>query len=432
MYKITNNDEINDNDYNSNNVRNQIKNREPFAEGEGGYLYKEKYGKVRKVFKSKFAFEGESKVYEKTDGLPNVVKVYKILKRNMHIIMEFVPYNLENLIVGKEKKSFDEFDKNKIVNELISGLISLHDRKIYHNDYKSKNIQITANSGVRIIDFDLSDFGIENSKKRIEEINKLKYIILQILYNTKYYPDTFNNRNKYLQQIDDKKFKKVMAFKRDNLKEMQKYMATVDFNNSGTLVNGAVSLVSGMKKIYYLEKPNTNKPKLKENEEKEKLDNVIKKLTIEWEQKKEDRKLSKAEFCPDCYVEEGIKVKPSECKCNYSSTSNSSNNNTKVKKQNDKKRNDKKEKKSTEVKKQNTSSKLTKSILDKFFTEFKFKNEKECSSGSHSSSYFVKKPVLIKTINKKYPEIRAALPHGYQKLSKDKLCEELYKLRKNI
>ena len=29
------------NDYNSNNVRNQIKNREPFAEGEGGYLYKE-------------------------------------------------------------------------------------------------------------------------------------------------------------------------------------------------------------------------------------------------------------------------------------------------------------------------------------------------------------------------------------------------------
>ena len=61
-----------------------------------------------------------------------------------------------------------------------------------------------------------------------------------------------------------------MAFKRDNLKEMQKYMATVDFNNSGTLVNGAVSLVSGMKKIYYLEKPNTNKPKLKQNDKKDK------------------------------------------------------------------------------------------------------------------------------------------------------------------
>ena len=97
-----------------NNVRNKIEDREPFAEGDGGYLYMEKDGKVRKVFKSKFAFEGESNVYKKTDGIPNVVKVYKILKRNMHIIMEFVPHNLENLIIGKEP-DFDKFDKNKYV-----------------------------------------------------------------------------------------------------------------------------------------------------------------------------------------------------------------------------------------------------------------------------------------------------------------------------
>ena len=77
-------------------------------------IYIKKIWKVRKVFKSKFAFDGESKVYEKTDGLPNVVKVYKILKRNMHIIMEFVPYNLENLIVGKEKKSYPHMLISKI------------------------------------------------------------------------------------------------------------------------------------------------------------------------------------------------------------------------------------------------------------------------------------------------------------------------------
>lgn len=373
MYKIRNNDEINDNDYNANNVRNKIENRKPFAEGDGGFLYKEPNNKVRKVFKSKFAFDGESNVYEKTGGLYNVVKVYKILKRNMHIIMEFVPYNLENLIVGKEDKDFDKFDKSKIVNELISGLISLHERDIYHNDYKAKNIQITTDSSVRIIDFDLSDFGVQNSKKRIDEINKLKYIILQILFKEKYYPDFYNNRNNFLENIDDVKFKKVMTFKRDNLKEMQKYMGNVDFNNSGTLINDTFSLISGAKKIYYLENVNVKK----QNSKVTKTENV-KKTNIKIEKMK----------------------KP---------------NTIKVKKEN--------------VKKEEVKPKLTKSILDKFFTEFKFKNEKECSSGSHSSYHFIKKPVLIKTINKKYPEIREELPNGYQKLPKDKLCEEIYKLK---
>jgi len=186
MYKITNNN-TNDN-YNANNVRNQIKNREPFAEGDGGFLYMESDGKVRKVFKSKFAFEGEKNVYEKTENISNVVKVYKILNRNMHIIMEFVPYNLENLIIEKNE-SIDNFNKNRIINELVQGVIDLHNNKIYHNDYKAKNIQITSDSGVRIIDFDLSDFGIVNPKKRIEEINKLKYIILQIIFKVKYYPE---------------------------------------------------------------------------------------------------------------------------------------------------------------------------------------------------------------------------------------------------
>ena len=87
--------------------------------------------------------------------------------------------------------------------------------------------------------------------------------------------------------------------------------------------------------------------------------------------------------------------------------------------------------------KQNTNnsskkSKLTKEILDKFFAEFKFKNEEECSSASYSSEYFIKKPILIKTINKKYPEVRAELPDGYQKLPKDKICSELFKLKKKF
>jgi serine/threonine protein kinase len=519
MYKITNNtnsslinsnktnktNKTNEEDYNANNVRNKIEDREPFAEGDGGYLYMEPNGNVRKVFKSKFAFEGEKNVYEKTADISNVVKVYKILNRNMHIIMEFVPFNLEDLIIEK-KNSIDNFDKNKIVKELIQGVIDLHDNKIYHNDYKAKNIQIKPDSGVRIIDFDLSDFGIINPKKSVEEINKLKYIILQILFKVKYYPDFYKNRKKYLEQIDDEKFKKVMKFNRGNIKELQNYMANVDFNNSGNIFNASKSLLTNKKKIYYLEKQNTknakkNNVKVEKKKVNSKNENTKKQNNVKIEKKKVNNSNNNNnnddddDFPPDTYfygkltkkikdvdelvkvmskgikkyksymkTKEGVELSKEDLKNtldgwfehdsdrdNYfdylvdksglsfdaisdkiiNATDNTKKQNTK--KENTKKQNTKKE----DTKKQNTKnnvnkSKLTKEIIDKFFKEFKFKNESECSSNSYSADYFVKKPVLIKTINKKYPEIRAELPNGYQKLPKSKLCSELFKLKKNF
>jgi len=512
MYKITNNtnsslinsnktNKTNEEDYNANNVRNKIEDREPFAEGDGGYLYMEPNGNVRKVFKSKFAFEGEKNVYEKTADISNVVKVYKILNRNMHIIMEFVPFNLEDLIIEK-RNSIDNFDKNKIVKELIQGVIDLHDNKIYHNDYKAKNIQIKSDSGVRIIDFDLSDFGIINPKKSVEEINKLKYIILQILFKVKYYPDFYKNRKKYLEQIDDEKFKKVMKFNRGNIKELQNYMANVDFNNSGNIFNASKSLITNKKKIYYLEKQNTknakkNNVKVEKKKVNSKNENTKKQNNVKIEKKKVNNNNNNNnndddDFPPDTYfygkltkkikdvdelvkvmskgikkyksymkTKEGVELSKEDLKNTldgwFKHDSDRDNNfdylveksglsfdaitdkiinaadNTKkqnTKKENSKKQNTKKE----DTKKQNTKnnvnkSKLTKEIIDKFFKEFKFKNESECSSNSYSADYFVKKPVLIKTINKKYPEIRAELPNGYQKLSKSKLCSELFKLK---
>ena len=127
--------------------------------------------------------------------------------------------------------------------------MKLNNNKIYHNDYKAKNIQITADSDVRIIDFDLSDFGIVNPKKRIDEINKLKYIILQIIFKVKYYPEFYNKRNKYLQLIDDNKFKDIFKFNRDNLNQLKKYVETIDFNNKGNIINSISSTLSNKIKM---------------------------------------------------------------------------------------------------------------------------------------------------------------------------------------
>lgn len=72
-------------------------------------------------------------------------------------------------------------------------------------------------------------------------------------------------------------------------------------------------------------------------------------------------------------------------------------------------------------------SKLEKKIKDDFFAEFKFKNQDECSTSSYSADFFTKKPEILKIINK-YPDIKSLMPKGYNKLPKDQICKELYKL----
>ena len=72
-------------------------------------------------------------------------------------------------------------------------------------------------------------------------------------------------------------------------------------------------------------------------------------------------------------------------------------------------------------------NKLEKKYKEKFMKEFNFSNINECKSTSYRENYFMKKPEILKII-KKYPDIKNILPKNYSTLSKDKLCDEIYKL----
>ena len=63
--------------------------------------------------------------------------------------------------------------------------------------------------------------------------------------------------------------------------------------------------------------------------------------------------------------------------------------------------------------------------------EINFNNEKECSSKSHSAPFFIKKGDLLNAI-KKYPELVKKLPNNFEKLKKEDICKEIYKLKDNI
>lgn len=71
---------------------------------------------------------------------------------------------------------------------------------------------------------------------------------------------------------------------------------------------------------------------------------------------------------------------------------------------------------------------LEKSVKDKLFKEFKFKNELECESKSSSKDFYMKKSEILKII-KKYKKAKDILPKDLEKLSKNSLCKELFKLK---
>ena len=201
------------------NTTNNEENKKLIGEGNSGIIYEIKGNIAKKVFKNKKFFDAELQILEKTKGIKNIIKVTKISKENKTIYMEYIPYNLEKIIIGKYPKKLHQFNKVKIITGFLEGLKSLHDNNIIHNDFKAKNIQITENSNVKIIDFDSSDFDLKSIPKRTEDVNKAKVIILQIM-NKRTYLHTFKNRDDYLNNIKDERFKRVMEFGRNNLNEL--------------------------------------------------------------------------------------------------------------------------------------------------------------------------------------------------------------------
>jgi|TARA_B100001093_G_scaffold499572_1_gene548962 serine/threonine protein kinase len=201
---------------NSNHEKNKL-----VGEGNSGTIYETKDNIAKKVFKNKKFFEAELSILEKIKGLKHVIKVKKVSKEENTIYMEFVPYNLDKILTGKYDKKLHQFNKKKIMVEILEGLKSLHNSGIIHNDFKTKNIQVTENSDIKIIDFDSSDFGLKSIPKRIEDINKAKIIILQIL-NKRSYNHVLKNKGKYLDEIKDDK--NVMEFGRNNLSELINYV----------------------------------------------------------------------------------------------------------------------------------------------------------------------------------------------------------------
>ena len=79
------------------------------------------------------------------------------------------------------------------------------------------------------------------------------------------------------------------------------------------------------------------------------------------------------------------------------------------------------------IKKINVEKKaaIKKNIKDLMAQVFPFKNKKECESKKKSEAYYLSKEDLVNKI-KQQPEIESKMPPKYSKMTKEKICEQLF------
>ena len=145
---------------------------------------------VAKVLKNSFDVHSKNLIIKEFNNMtkihhPNIVQLFGYVEEPFIIVMEYFEKGdlCENLNKLKLKQ------KIKIAQDIIKGLIYLHERKptsLIHRDIKPKNILLTNSYSAKIADFGLSTCSIND------------------LSNTKNNNNNININNEYIKRINIK------------------------------------------------------------------------------------------------------------------------------------------------------------------------------------------------------------------------------------
>ncbi len=140
-------------------------------------------------------YKTELMFLEELQHLDTVVKLVDCCKKNNVLFLEYVPYRLDKAI---ESKILNLYQKLNIITQLCSFIIESHELGIVHNDLKSKNILLTKDFDIKVIDFDLSEWSSNPEK----DIKHFKFIILQLIYDIDYIT-SYKYCDKYIEKLPE-------------------------------------------------------------------------------------------------------------------------------------------------------------------------------------------------------------------------------------
>lgn len=121
---------------------------------------------VAKVLKNTFDLHAKELIIKELENMtkmhhPNIVQLFGYVENPFVIVMEY----FQNGDLFENLNQIKLNQKIKIANDIIKGLIYIHERKpisLIHRDIKPRNILLTNSYTAKIADFGLSTFSINN------------------------------------------------------------------------------------------------------------------------------------------------------------------------------------------------------------------------------------------------------------------------------
>ena len=135
---------------------------------------------VAKVLKNELDAEAKKLIIKEFNNMtkmhhPNIVQLFGYVEEPFIIVMEY----FQNGDLYKNLNKLSLKQKIKIANDIIKGLIYIHERRpmgLIHRDLKLRNILLTNSYTAKIGDFGLSTFAIDNIVK-ITSNNNLQSLV---------------------------------------------------------------------------------------------------------------------------------------------------------------------------------------------------------------------------------------------------------------
>ena len=119
----------------------------------------------------------------------HIIRVHNVFsekQKRMCLLMEYIPYDLRNLINNKSF-IFSEQEAVEIVYQILLALDFLHSKAILHRDVKPSNILLTEFSQCKLIDFGLARNFDGKSDPLTKNVCTRWYRSPEILYGAQYY-----------------------------------------------------------------------------------------------------------------------------------------------------------------------------------------------------------------------------------------------------
>jgi cyclin-dependent kinase 7 len=120
---------------------------------------------------------------------PHIIRVFDVFsekKKRMCLLMEYIPFDLRN-IINQKSFFFNELEAVEIVYQMLQAMDFLHRKAILHRDIKPSNILITSQGVCKLIDFGLARTFDARNDPLTKNVCTRWYRSPEILYGAQYY-----------------------------------------------------------------------------------------------------------------------------------------------------------------------------------------------------------------------------------------------------